>query len=49
MYPLNVHHKDLRAYAVANDEAEHKELSKQGYEPKWEAPKKPAKEDGKKE
>lgn len=38
MYPLNMHHKAAGGYAVANDEDEHKSLSANGYEPKWEAP-----------
>lgn len=38
MYPLNM--KSAQGYAVANDEAEHRALSAQGYEPKYVAPKK---------
>lgn len=36
MYPLNMHNAKAGGYAVANDEAEHKQLSEQGYEPKLE-------------
>lgn len=38
MYPLNMTHKALGGFAVANDEQEHKALSDQGYEPKLEKP-----------
>lgn len=38
MYPLNVTHKGLGGFAVANDEAEHKALSEMGYEPMYVEP-----------
>jgi hypothetical protein len=36
MYPLNMHNKAAGGFALANDESEHKALSEQGYEPKFE-------------
>jgi hypothetical protein len=43
MYPLNMRNPKAGGFALANDEAEHKALSEQGYEPKFEqAEEKPA-------
>lgn len=40
MYPLNMSKLfgDVKGFAVANDEAEHKALSDAGYEPKFVEP-----------
>ena len=37
-YPIHMKNEKAGGYAVANDEAEHKALSEQGYEPKFVAP-----------
>lgn len=43
MYPLNMKKVDGIGFAVANDEKEHKALTKNGYGPAYVAPEKPAK------